>query len=122
MPRRYGVIDQLFITEGYIKKLPAEATKLYVFLSVVSDWEGCSWYSDSAIRRQVGLERLEEARRQLIDKKLILWHRPVYTLLEIPPHNLAMAEKTPVPTPNSEECANREEVKKIFATFRASCK
>lgn len=84
LPRRYGVVDERLVSDGYLKRLPAEAVSLYVFLCVVGNREGRSWYSDGRIVQMVRLSSLAGARRQLIEAGLISWEPPVYTVVDVP--------------------------------------
>lgn len=116
LPRRYGIIDQRIVSEGYLKRLTAEAVSLYVFLCVVADRSGRSWYSDGRLVKSVRLASLADARRCLVETKLISWDPPVYTVLEVPelvkpvPETVTLAVDGPPATP--------EDLKRLNALFR----
>ena len=117
LPWRYGVIDQRIVSEGYLKKLPAEAVSLYVFLCVVADRSGRSWYSDGRLVQQVRLSSLGGARRRLIDAGLISWDAPVYSVLDVPA--AIKACDSPIPEViSNERPATAEEVAQINEAFR----
>jgi len=114
LPRRYGVIDQRIVSEGYLKRLTAEAVSLYVFLCVVADRSGRSWYSDGRLVKSVRLASLADARRCLIDAKLIVWEPPVYTVLAVPEPVTVVPEKPS----ECERPATPEELKRLNEEFR----
>lgn len=120
LPQRYGVIDQRMVSEGYLKRLPAEAVSLYVFLCVVADRTGRSWYSDGRLVQQVRLSSLAGARERLVEAGLIAWERPVYTVLDVP--RRVSQEVSPVPGRSNkatdERPATPEEVTQIHEAFR----
>jgi len=115
LPRRYGVIDQRIVSEGYLKSLPSEAVSLYVFLCVVADRAGRSWYSDGRLVKSVRLASLADARRCLVEAKLIVWEPPVYTVLEVPEPVQAVK---PAESDADEKPATPEDMKRLNDLFR----
>lgn len=121
LPRRYGIIDQRIVSEGYLKRLPAEAVSLYVFLCVVADRAGRSWYSDGRLVQQIRTASLAGARRHLVEAGLIVWEPPVYTVLEVPqaeamtPQYVSVQQ---VPTAETERPATAEEIARLNDEFR----
>jgi hypothetical protein len=115
LPRRYGIIDQRIVSEGYLKSLPAEAVSLYVFLCVVADRIGRSWYSDGRLITLIRTASLANARQALIDAKLICWEPPVYTVLEVPEPVQAIKPAEPEV---DEKPATPEELKRLNEEFR----
>ena len=65
---------------------PAQVT-LYAFLVCVSDVQGLSFYSEERICRELSmsLNALWGAREGLIDRNFLLYRRPIYQLLNLPP-------------------------------------
>jgi hypothetical protein len=120
LPVRYGVIDQRIVNEGYLRKLPAEAVSLYVFLCVVADRAGRSWYSDGRLVQQIRLSSLAGARRQLMDVGLIVWESPVYTVLEVPEAVVAQVyvAEPEVSAATAERPATADEVTRLTDAFR----
>lgn len=122
LPSRYGVIDQRLINEGYLKKITPEALCLYVFLCVVADRRGRSWYSDSRLQQQVRVNFIDDARNSLLELGLIAWEAPVYSVLNIPvishsPAPLIVNRSVQV----EESCGktlSQEEIKKLVAHLR----
>jgi hypothetical protein len=120
LPQRYGIIDQGIVSEGYLKRLPAEAVSLYVFLCVVADRAGRSWYSDGRVVQQIRLSSLAGARRQLAEAGLIVWEPPVYTVLELP-KAVIQAEYVPIKKVSEvtmERPATAEEITQLNDEFR----
>ena len=123
LPRRYGIIDQRIVSDGYLKQLPAEAVSLYVFLCVVADRTGRSWYSDGRLVQQIRTASLAGARRHLVEAGLIAWEPPVYTVLEVPQAGAVKPEHAPVSkvsasAAETERPATAEEIKRLNDEFR----
>jgi hypothetical protein len=120
LPQRYGIIDQRIVSEGHLKVLPAEAVSLYVFLCVVADRSGRSWYSDGRIVQQIRLSSLAGARRQLAEAGLIVWEPPVYTVLEVR-EAVIQTEYVPIKKVSevtTERPATAEEITRLNDEFR----
>ena len=120
LPQRYGIIDQRIVSDGYLKRLPAEAVSLYVFLCVVADRAGRSWYSDGRLVQQIRTASLAGARRQLVDAGLIAWESPVYTVLEVlePVSRPECIPVERVPEVETERPATAEEVTRLGDELR----
>jgi len=130
LPQRYGFIDERLLSQGYLKRLSSEAVLLYVFLCIVADRRGRSWYSDGKLVSQVRLRGLGGARLQLIEAGLISYDAPVYTVLTVPDasgpaRQVSHSAKRPVSAPPigpgsasaAEPPATREEVQLLFSRF-----
>ena len=65
----------------------AEQIALYVFLQCVSDAQGLSFYSDARVCEELHftLDELLEAREALVQGAFLLYRRPIYQLLNLPP-------------------------------------
>jgi hypothetical protein len=121
LPQRYGIIDQRIVSEGYLKRLPAEVVSLYVFLCVVADRAGRSWYSDGRLVQQIRTASLASARRQLVEAGLIAWEPPVYTVLEVSPIAApveAVSSSVVQPPVEAERPATAEEITRLNEVFR----
>ena len=125
LPRRYGVIDQCLVDAGYFKKLSSEALCLYVFLCVVADRRGRSWYSDSRLLQLVRLTCVNSTRTALVESGLIGWDAPVYSVLNVPSRLLNSVCSAPpqahVPMPSkssSGKTLSQEEIEKLVAHLR----
>lgn len=78
--KSYSIVDHALLHGGFLGKLPHAALALYLFLVVVGDREGRSFYSDAsvgAILRLFG-QALDDARRGLISAGLVRYRRPYW--------------------------------------------
>ena len=85
VPAQFSWVDQRLVRDGYLERCDAAALALYLLLATVADAQGLSYYGDATICRLLGLEpqRLERARRDLIDIGLIAYQRPLYQVLDL---------------------------------------
>jgi hypothetical protein len=74
------------VTCGYLAVCTQEELALYLFLTVVADKLGLSFYGRKRICELLGMsqETLEFARQKLTDKKLIAYQKPLYQVLSLP--------------------------------------
>jgi hypothetical protein len=88
-------VDQRLVRDGHIAECSHQALALYLFLIVVSDAKGLSFYSDAAVIRHLSMDdlELESARQNLIRVGLISYARPLYQVLA-----LDAPEQRPQPT------------------------
>jgi hypothetical protein len=49
VPPQFSWVDQRLVREGLLRGKSAEALSLYLFLLVVGDGQGLSYYSDSSV-------------------------------------------------------------------------
>lgn len=89
LPRQFSWIDQQVVRGGHLDRCDHSAWALYLFLLTVSDAQGLSYYSDTAVSRWIKLEpiRLVAARAQLIQAGLLAYRKPLYQLLALPGQN-----------------------------------
>ncbi len=78
--KSYSIIDHQILHGGYLHRLNHEAMILYLFLVVVGDREGRSFYAEATIMEILRLsnQQLTKARRQLIKEGLIDYKRPYW--------------------------------------------
>lgn len=83
--KSYSIIDHQILHGGYLHRLSHDAMILYLFLVVVGDREGRSFYADTTIIDILRLDReeLEAARLELETEGLIYYLRPYYFLRNI---------------------------------------
>jgi hypothetical protein len=114
LPKSFGWVDQRLLSEGYLGELSPEATKLYLFLALVSDREGLSFYSDRSVMDRLGLSgsQLETARHELVRHRLVIWSVPLYQLL-IVPERLA-GRPTPTSGPSKTTLAMPHEIRQVL--------
>lgn len=88
LPPRFSWLDQRLVTAQHLRECSRSAQALYLFLAVVSDAEGLSYYSDKSIGIHLAISREEllAARRCLIERSLLLFERPLYQLVCLEPH------------------------------------
>ena len=85
VPAQFSWVDQHLVRDGYLERCDAAALALYLLLVTVADAQGLSYYGDARTCRLLGLtpDRLERARRDLIDIGLIAYQRPLYQVLAL---------------------------------------
>jgi len=78
--KSYSIIDHQLLHGGYMQRLSQQAMSLYLFLVVVGDRAGRSFYSDASIMGILRLseDRLEMARHMLIREGLIDYRSPYW--------------------------------------------
>lgn len=89
----FAFIPHRFLNDGFMKRLDPGELLLYIFLIMVSDAYGLSYYGNSAICRLLKMNHseLEHCRQILIDEDLIAFEAPLYQVLELP---IKSAEET----------------------------
>ena len=82
----FAFIPHRFLTDGFMKRLGPGELLLYLFLVLVSDAYGLSYYGDKAICRLLKLDAsdLKQLRQVLMDEDLIVYEAPLYQVLELP--------------------------------------
>ena len=95
-PAQFSWVDHRLVREGHLRRCPPEALALYLFLIVVADAEGLSYYGEASLCGHLGLDALglRAARRALLDAGLIAYERPFYQVL-----SLDAAGSAPPPAP-----------------------
>src|SRR4030043_1929660 len=80
--RSYSIIDHQILHGRYLHGLSHESMILYLFLVVVGDRQGRSFYSDRSITEILRLSgpQLHHAREELISEGLIHYKRPYWEL------------------------------------------
>jgi len=81
----FGWIDSRLVREHHIEKCTVRALALYLFLSVVSDGQGVSWWKESSIadRLGLGLQEVRAARSELETADLVAFREGVWQLLSL---------------------------------------
>jgi hypothetical protein len=82
----FSFIPHRFLTDGFLASLGQQELLLYLFLVLVSDRHGLSFYSYDAICSllQLTLEHYIEARDGLIEKELIAFDGTIFQVLALP--------------------------------------
>jgi hypothetical protein len=83
----FSFIPHRFLTDGFLDSLCQKELLLYLFLVIVSDRHGLSFYSYDAICSllQLTADQYIEARNGLIQKDLIDFDGNVFQVLDLPP-------------------------------------
>jgi hypothetical protein len=82
----FSFIPHRFLTDGFLASLSQEELLLYLFLVLVSDRHGLSFYSYDAICSllQFSLDGYIEARDGLMEKDLIAFDGTIFQVLDLP--------------------------------------
>jgi hypothetical protein len=82
----FSFIPHRFITDGFLASLDQVELLLYLFLVLVSDRNGLSFYSYDAMCSllQLTAEEYIEARDGLIEKDLIAFDGTIFQVLDLP--------------------------------------
>lgn len=82
----FAFIEHKFLRNGFFKQLGHHGLVLYLFLVLVADRQGLSYYGYDRICTMLGLELDEyiRARDQLIEKDLIAFDGTVFQVLALP--------------------------------------
>lgn len=88
LPPRFSWLDQRLVGAGHLSRCSRDAQALYLFLAVVSDANGLSYYSDRNVCGHLGMspEHLAQARSRLRSLELVAYRKPLYQVLDLDPH------------------------------------
>ena len=93
----FSFIPHRFLTDGFLSSLEQKELLLFLFLVIVSDRNGLSFYSYDAICNLLQLDVYQyiKARDALIEKDLIAFDGTIFQVLELPskPVLSSMAKK-----------------------------
>ena len=87
MPRQFAPIDRRLVYDRHTCRLTHHQMALYLFLQCVGDAAGLSYYSDERIGQYLhfSVSELRLARQGLVQQQFILYRRPMYQALDLPP-------------------------------------
>jgi len=82
----FSFIPHRFITDGFVSSLNRQQLLLYLFLVLVSDRYGLSFYSYDSICSllQMRIDQYIKARDSLMDKDLIAFNGTLFQVLSLP--------------------------------------
>jgi hypothetical protein len=85
--RSYSIVDHRLYHGGYLHRLSHEAMGLYLFLAVVGDRDGRSFYGEASIREILRLSatQLTAARSTLLAEGLIEYRKPYWWVRSLAP-------------------------------------
>ena len=105
----FSFIPHRFLTDGFLASLSQQEILLYLFLSLVSDRYGLSFYSYDAMCSllQLSVDDYIEARDGLIKKGLIAFDGTIFQVLDLPSKPLQASPTKPGPDPDrSQQCSH----------------
>lgn len=87
IPSQFSWIDQRLVSDRHTERCGPEALALYLVLVTVADAQGLSYYGEASLARLLSMpvERLRDARAELIRRELIAFERPLYQVLALDP-------------------------------------
>ena len=85
VPEQFSWIDQRLVRDRHICRLSHPALALYLFLVIVADAQGLSYYGDPSLSQLLLLDAaaLIRARQELLAARLIAYQRPLYQVLSL---------------------------------------
>ena len=83
----FGWIDHRFLKDGFLKRLSGEALRLYLFLVLVANKAGLSWYCYDRICTMLDMEVdvYVKARNELLSASVIAYDNDVFQVLSLNP-------------------------------------
>jgi replication initiation and membrane attachment protein DnaB len=81
----FGWLDHRLVRDHYVERCSHGALALYLFLVVVADGDGISWWSERNLAGRLGMEvdRLRQARAELEAADLVAYEAPVWQVLQL---------------------------------------
>lgn len=81
----FGWVDHRLVREHYVERCSHGALALYLFLVVVADGEGVSWWSERSLSSRLGMDvdRIRRARAELEAADLVAYELPVWQVLQL---------------------------------------
>jgi hypothetical protein len=82
----FSFIPHRFLTDGFLSSLEQKELLLFLFLVIVSDRNGLSFYSYDAICNllQLNVDQYIKSRDALIEKDMIAFDGTIFQVLELP--------------------------------------
>jgi hypothetical protein len=83
--KSYSIVDHELLHGGYLSRLSHEAMVLYLFLTVVGDSTGKSFYSEKSVSRilRISSFNIIQARNELNRERLIEYRHPYWRVLTL---------------------------------------
>ena len=110
--KSYSIVDHGLLHGGYFHRLSHEALSLYLFLVVVGDRDGKSYYGERSIADILRLKGnvFANAHRELVETGLISFRSPYFWV-----RNLPQASDPPRPTTKNEGDFEKKRLGKLLA-------
>ena len=85
VPKQFSWVDHRLVRLSYLRGRSPHALALYLFLIVVADADGVSWYGDERISVELGFSQrsVRQVRTELEKAALIAYDRPFYQVLAL---------------------------------------
>lgn len=85
VPKQFSWLDQRLVRAHLIDRLSHPAAALYLFLVIVADAKGLSYYGDRTLSKRLAMDKdtLFSMRGQLIQTGLIAYKNPLYQVLAL---------------------------------------
>ena len=85
VPPQFSWVDHRLVRDHHFERCDTCAWALYLFLITVADAQGVSYYANTRLSKQLGIDppRLEQARIDLIQAGLIAYEPPFYQVLDL---------------------------------------
>jgi len=95
----FSFIPHRFLIDGFLTSLNQKEFLLYLFLVLVSDRHGLSYYAYDSICSflQLTLDDYMEARNGLIEKDMIAFDGTLFQVLDLPAKPIEVSHTKPVP-------------------------
>jgi hypothetical protein len=108
--RSYSIVDHELYHGGYLHRLSHEAMALYLFLVVVGDRDGRSFYGETALREILRLETaaFAAARSALESERLIDFRKPYWWVRSLSRPSAAGERRSVATSPSPGPAADRE--------------
>jgi hypothetical protein len=122
--RSYSIVDHQLLHGGFFQRLSHEALALYLFLIVVGDRAGKSFYAERTIMGKLRLSTLifSEALESLIQEGLVEYRRPNFWVRNLerqsrqsrPERKIIREETTALPARSTNPTQVKELLKNFF--------
>jgi hypothetical protein len=85
IPSQFSWVDHRLVRDRRLDACSHAAAALYLFLVVVADAQGLSYYSDPTLMQRLRMDgaTLAQARTNLIRADLVAWRKPIYQVLSL---------------------------------------
>lgn len=95
--KSYSIVDHALLHGGYLARTSQNALALYLFLVVVGDRDGRSYYNDRSIGDilRLSLSELATARAELVSAGLIEYHAPNWWVKSLSSPTRALSPPAP---------------------------
>ena len=84
IPKHFSWIDHRMVRENYLKQCSTDALALYLFLVIVGDHEGLSYYGDERVKSYLNFSSssdVNSCRKELKENNLIAYLNGLYQVL-----------------------------------------